>query len=429
MRKTWLAALLAALALLSGCHNGGHAQNSTDMRSVNAVGDSEPLDVLVDNDVKVSALALGSTSSFSEFDSGSRDVKIRSSTSGSTLADKSIAMASGVANTLLIYGHRASIQTQLLPDDLTTIDSGQFRVRVVNLAPDAGPVDLYLSTPITTAPVIVGGATYGSVTGSAELAPGSLPITFVASGTQDVLFQSAAPQTFAAGTYYTILVVPTQGGKQVNAMILTQGISGTSVYLQNPIARIKAVNDITDSSTVNFKVDNVPLLLAIPFGGNTAYVNATSGQHNLQVEASNVPGTNIATLSTSLLSARDYTAIATGTLASAQLTAILDDNTLPTAGFGKLRFINGLNGGGNVDFLVNSALQTSALPFVTASSYYTLAPSTTSPTNTYTITATTAGGVTVLATLTPVQIDAGGVYSVYLVGTSSNARLILARDR
>ena len=46
MRKTWLAALLAALALLSGCHNGGHAQNSTDMRSVNAVGDSEPLDVV-----------------------------------------------------------------------------------------------------------------------------------------------------------------------------------------------------------------------------------------------------------------------------------------------------------------------------------------------------------------------------------------------
>ncbi len=422
MKKIWLAVFLAALALLSGCHKSS-SNNSTNMRSVNAVADAEPLDVLVNDNVVTSALALGATSGFSSFNSGSQEVKIRSSTAGSILSDKSISFPGDSANTLLIYGHRAAIQNQILADDTLTIDSGQLRVRLVNLAPDAGPVDMYLAAPIASSPVIIGGAAYGTVAGSAEVAPGSLTITFTTAGTQDILFQSS-PQTFTAGLYYTILVVPTQGGKQVNAVILTQGLSGSGVYLQNPVSRMKAVNDITDSTTVNFKVDNVPVLLALPFGGNSSYVNTLSGQHNLQVEASNVPGTNIATLSTNLLAARDYTILATGTLASASITAILDNNTLPAAGFANLRFVNGLNGGGNADFLVNFAVQASAVPFQTASTYYSLTPSTT-----YTITATTPGGVNVLATLSNVEIDAGGVYSAYLVGTPSNARLVLARDR
>ncbi|HXF81074.1 MAG TPA: DUF4397 domain-containing protein [Usitatibacter sp.] len=426
MKKIWIAAFLAALAVLSGCHNGGHAQNSTDMRALNAVPDAEPLDVLIDDDVKASALTLGQTSGFSEFDSGTRDVKVRSSTSQSVLSDKSVSFSSGVFQTLLVYGKRAAIQTQLLADDVTTIDSGQLRVRVANLASDAGPVDIYLASPVTTAPVIVGGAAFGTVTGSAEIAPGSYPIIVTASGTQDVLFQSA-PQAFAAGTYYTIVVVPTQGGKQVNAVLLTQGQSGTGTFLQNPLSRLKAVNDVTDSNTINFKVDGTAVLLNVPFAGSSSYVTTNSGTHNAQIEQSNVPGTNIATLSNNFLAARDYTILATGTVGAASLAALLDDNTLPAAGFAKIRFVNGLNGGGSVDVLVNFALQASAIPFAGQSSYYQLAPSTT--TSGYTITFTTAGGVTVIATLTNIELDAGGVYTAYVVGTPASAQIKLVRDR
>lgn len=425
MKKIWIAAFLAALAVLSGCHKGS-AQNSTDMRALNAVPDSEPLDVLIDDDVKASALALGQTSGFSEFDSGTRDVKVRSSTSQSVLSDKSVSFSSGVFQTLLVFGHRAAIQTQILADDVTVIDSGQLRVRVANLASDAGPVDVYLASPVTTAPVIVGGAAFGSVTGSAEIAPGSYPIIVTTSGTQDVLFQSS-PQTFTAGTYYTIVVVPTQGGKQVNAVLLTQGQGGTGTFLQNPLSRLKAVNDVTDSTAINFKVDNTAVLLNVPFAGSSSYVTTNSGTHDVQIEQSNVPGTNIATASNNFLAARDYTILATGTVGASSLTALLDDNTLPASGFAKIRFVNGLNGGGNVDVLVNFALQASAIPFASQSSYYQLAPSTT--TSGYTITFTTAGGVAVVATLANVELDAGGVYTAYVLGTPTNAQVKLVRDR
>ncbi|HEX4331959.1 MAG TPA: DUF4397 domain-containing protein [Usitatibacter sp.] len=425
MKKIWIAAFLAALAVLPGC-KGSHNQNSTDMRALNAVPDAEPLDVLIDDDVKASALTLGQTSGFSEFDSGTRDVKVRSSTSQSVLSDKSVDFSSGVFQTLLVYGKRAAIQSQILADDITTIDSGQLRVRVANLASDAGPVDIYLASPVSTAPVIIGGAGFGAVTGSAEIAPGSYPIIVTASGTQDVLFQSS-PQTFAAGVYYTIVVVPTQGGKQVNAVLLTQGEGGTGTFLQNPLSRMKAVNDVTDSNTINFKVDEAAALLNVPFAGSSSYVTTNSGTHNVEIEQSNVPGTDIATLSNNFLAARDYTILATGTVGAASLTALLDDNTLPAAGFAKIRFVNGLNGSGNVDVLVNFALQASAIPFAGQSSYYQLAPSTI--TTGYTITFTTAGGVTVVATLSNIELDLGGVYTAYVVGTPANAQIRLVRDR
>jgi len=37
--------------------------------------------------------------------------------------------------------------------------------------------------------------------------------------------------------------------------------------------------------------------------------------------------------------------------------------------------------------------------------------------------------VSVIATLTPAELDAGGVYTAYLLGTSSSPRVLLVRDR
>src|SRR5258708_21850580 len=95
-----VAAGLAALLLAGACDNSGHTQNSTDMRSLNAVVDAEPLDFIVADDVKAPALALGSASSYSEFSAGSRDVKIRSSTVQSVLAERTLTFGDGLNTTL-----------------------------------------------------------------------------------------------------------------------------------------------------------------------------------------------------------------------------------------------------------------------------------------------------------------------------------------
>jgi hypothetical protein len=421
MRITGIAAAAIALGVLCGCHNGGVNQNTAQLRGLNAVVDAEPLDVLVDDGVKASAVALNATSAYTEISSGTRDVKVRSSTTQTVLSDKSTAFAEGTNNTLLMYGRRAALQTLVLADDTTAISTGNFRVRVVNLAPDTG-VDLYLATgDISSLPTTIASAGYGVITGSADVAPGTWQVTITAAGTRDVLLQSTA-QSFTAGNHYTVAVVPSPGGKLVNAILLMQG--GDATLLQNSTARLKATNAIADAAAVNFRADGTALLLNVPFAASSSYVTIAQGSHALQLELSNVPGAVATSLTRTLDPARDYSVIAAGTSAAPQLVAFSDDNSLPAAGFAKVRFANVMAGSAAADVQVNFASLVGGLAFGTASAYYSVAPGTT-----YTLTFASNGGLTVLATLSPAELDAGGVYTAYLLGAPGAGQVRLVRDR
>ena len=74
--------------------------------------------------------------------------------------------------------------------------------------------------------------------------------------------------------------------------------------------------------------------------------------------------------------------------------------------------------------LVNFASQTSGLAYKAASGYGQFLAGTS-----YTITFATPGGISVIATLSPVEIDAGGVYTAYVYGQAGSAQARLVRDR
>ncbi len=427
-KNWWLAAFAAVMVLVSGC-KGSHSQNSTDMRAVNAVINVEPLNVLVDNDVKFSGLAFGSTSPFAEFSSGGREVTVRSSTTQAVYFDKTLTFGSGANTTLLIYGTSSNMSTILLPDDITSPDttpaSGNFKIRAVGLSPDSGPVDVYVTqaSNITNSPATIGPVSYTVLSAYSETTAGTYQIVLTVAGTKDILFQSA-PVSLVAGSIYTVGVFPSGGGKLANALLLQQGQGGSGTLMLNPNGRVKAVNAVPDSTAINFKADGVPLLSNVPFTGNSSYVTLSTGARTLQIEASNVPGTVIASLPQQVDAARDYSVLAVNNLAQAQIVTFVDDNTLPASGFAKMRFANAMVDSPGTDVLVNFAGQVSNLPYKSASGYYTFAPALN-----YTITFSTPGGVSVLATLTPVEIDAGGVYTAYLMGTAAAPKAVLARDR
>jgi outer membrane murein-binding lipoprotein Lpp len=425
-RIWWVTATIAVLSLVAGCKNNGNNQNSTDMRVLNAVIDAEPLDVLVDGDVKAAAVALGVTSPYSNFSSGTRDVQVRSSTLGTILSDKSVALGDGVHSTLVVYGKRSSISTLVLTDDNPTAPaSGNFDFRVLGLSPDTGPVDVYLTaSDVSSVPATIPNVGFGAVTTFSEVTAGSYKIIFTTAGTKDVIFQTTAATTYAAGAVVTVGIFPAFGGKLVNGVVLTSGSSASGTFLANPLGRLKAVNAVPDSTPLNFKADGTTLLSNVPFGGSSSYVTTSSGAHTLQLEASNVPGSTIASLAQTIDSARDYTMVAVNNLSLVQLVTFADDNTVPVTGFAKVRFANTMVGSTVVDALVNFASQASSIPYKGTSSYYQLAPSLT-----YTFTFATAGGVSVITALTPVEIDAGGIYTVYLMGNAAAPQAKLVRDR
>ncbi len=126
----------------------------------------------------------------------------------------------------------------------------------------------------------------------------------------------------------------------------------------------------------------------------------------------------------SLDAAKDYTLVAASRLAQIQLVSFADDNTVPNAGFVRVRFANAMVGSTTVDALLNFASQATGIAFGSASAYYQVAAATD-----YTITFSTPGGVQTIATLSPVEIDAGNVYTFYLLGTSAAPQVKLVRDR
>lgn len=419
-RFAWLVPLLLLFA--AACSNKGSDQNTTTVRVLNAVVDSEPLDLLIDDSAKISAVALGTTSAFANFDSGSHDTKLRSSTNSAVLFAKTLQYGSGTNYTLVAYGKRASMATVLLVDDTSAPSSGKFKIRMVGLSPEAGAVDVYLAAgDISAVPATLANIGYSTSSDFIELNPGTYRLTFTTAGTKDIVFQSTT-QTFAAGSVYTAGVFPSVGGKLVNGVIITSG--GGGALLSNPSGRLKAVNAVPDSTTLNFKADSSVLLSAVPFMGASTYVSVTAGARTLQVEASNVPGTNLASLSQTIASANDYTVVAVGNVAAPRLAAFTDDNTAPAAGFAKIRFVNALATSGAVDVLVNFAGQASGINQGAASSYASLPPRTD-----YVITFATPGGITVLASLTAQTLETGAVYTAYVFGTPSNAQARLVRDR
>ena len=427
MRNIWgLVALSVVLALGSACHKGKN-QNSTDVRVVNSVAASAPIDILIDGDVKLAGVAYGVTSSFAEFGSGDHELVVRNTTTQTVLYDKTMSFGSGATTTLVVYGNPAAVGVLQLDDSTTSpSSSANFKIRTVDGSPDAAAVDVFVTqaNDISSAPATFSGALYGAASGFAEAPAGNYNIFVTIAGTKDILYQTTSTIALAANTDYTFVVVPSGGGKLANGVLYAQGSNGTGTYLPNTFGRVKAVNGVPDSVGLTFKVDGTPVLSAVPFAGNSSYVSALAGSRTISVEASNVPGVSLTSTQLQINPARDYTIAAVNALAQVSLVAFVDDNTLPGAGLAKIRFGNLEVGSTNVDVLLNFANQVSALPYATVSSYYSVGPSLT-----YTISFTSAGGVTVIATLSPVELDAGGVYTAYLVGTPSAPRIVLSRDR
>jgi hypothetical protein len=428
--RTWrVAGALAALLLAGACHNSGHNQNSTDMRALNAVADAEPLDFLVADDVKASALALGAASPYSEFTAGSRDVKVRSSTVQSVLAEKSITFGNGLNTTLIAFGPRAAMQLQLLLDDTTAPSSGRFKVRALGLAPNVAALDLYMASgDISSVAPTISSVPYGGGTDYTEVTAGAYRIIFTTPGTKEIIFQSPT-QTLNEGAKLTVAVMPASGGQLVNATLLTPPGDDSATFVPNPSARVKAVNAAPGSPNLIFKSSGSTLFSSVPFAGSSSYALTPAGARTLQIEAANVPGTALATLARTLEPAKDYTVVALNPLNQVQLVAFADDNSAPNPGVARVRFANALVGAPSVDVLVNFASQTAGIAYGTTSSYYQIAPGSVAAQTAYTVTFAAPGGATAIVTVPQVEIDAGSVYTFYLLGTSGAPQAKLVRDR
>ena len=408
-----------ALAVLAGCGGSERPQNSVDVRLLNAVAGAEPLDLLIDGDPKSSAVAFGTAGPYANFSFGTKQVAARSTTTGANLASSEASFGPNGAYTMVVHGPRSSVLLVPMNEDNTQIAANRIRLRLMNVAPDAPSLDLYI-TPTTNianvTPNLVG-IPYTAVGTYVTLDAGSYAIVLTETGTKDVVF-STPPQEFAAGTKATIGALPSLGGRLVAGVLLPT--LAESRPLANTLARIKSVNAVVGSPPMNFR-DTV-LFSSVPYQGVSDYVPTSSGAHTLRLEQANVPGSAVATLNATLAPARDHTLVGVGTLAAPRLLLFADDNSSPAAADARMRFANMRADGVAVEVRMNGTSTVASLAAETIS-----APTSFTAATAQTIEFVVGGAV--VASVAQATYEATGIYTVYLFGTGSALATRVVRDR
>ena len=181
---------------------------------MNAVPDESSLDVLVDSVALSSNLAYGTSTGYQTTKSGSHQVAIEPSGSSTSLLQQSISFASGSDTTIISYNFSSNIANLVLTDDNSAPASGNFKLRIVNVAPGLGPADVYVVAPATDLNSVtptVSNLAFGATTGYQGVVSGSYEIILTPVG-QKFSAVDTGSLSFTAGQVRTFVGLNSQSG-------------------------------------------------------------------------------------------------------------------------------------------------------------------------------------------------------------------------
>jgi hypothetical protein len=413
-------ALLLAGIFLNGCSkSSGNAQ----IRVLNTSIDYPSLDLYLDNGTtntrEITAAAHGTLTSYLGVGSASYTVEFTSNNVQSSLKSVDENLAANTHRTYVAYGNSGKFGTLEIAEDQDVPSTSYTKVELLDAALDAGNVDVYLTDPSVA--LSNSSPTFSGVAGGTAAAAGYVTINsgtyrlrVTAAGSQtDIRLDSVTGITFSSQEVLSIVVTGTGGGVLVNAAVVPQ--QGTQTVVNNPYARVRAAAGIPSGSNLTATLGGTNLLSFAAANTVSNYTLVTAGTQTLDLTLS---GTALAASSQALTAGDDYTVLVLNgpSVSGTTTTLVTDDNRLPsTSTYAKIKLINAMSALGDpLTLNVNYTPVASAVPLGDAS------PSTeaTAGTNTEidTVDATTS---TTLFTNTTATLNAGGVYDLFMFGSSA----------
>jgi hypothetical protein len=219
----------------------------------------------------------------------------------------------------------------------------------------------------------------------------------------------------------TLVLTPARGGTLVQALLLTQ--QGGITRLDSTAARVRVVAGVASAGTVGAAVGGVALMNAVGSPAVGLYGLVPAGTQPVALTVDGVP---VAAADVVLAAGGDFTLLVRGTPAAAVPSWLEDDNRPAQDGTSaRLRLVHGV-----ADLATALAMTVDFVPAAdgvlpgTASGYASFAATTTAR-----LSVTAAGRPAPLFTAVDQRLDAGGVYSVFVVGPVAAPTGILRRDR
>jgi hypothetical protein len=426
----------AAALLLAGIFIGGCSKSSggADIRVLNVSVDYSPVDLYLDNGTSntatITGTAYGTLTAYKAVNANAYTVEFTNSGVQNSLKSLQENLSKNIYKTYVAYGDTSSFGVLEILENQDPPNSGYTSVQIIDAAPDAGAVDVYLTDPsallANSSPTFtnVVGGTVGS--GFVTITDGTYRLRVTSTGNQaDVRLDSVTGMAFSNQEILSIVLGGTRGGVLVNATVIPQqGTSTTSI--NNPYARVRAVAGIPTGSNLSASLGGTTLLTSAAANTVSQYSLVQAGTETLNLTLN---GGALTPSSQALTAGADYTVLVlNGTsVAGTTTTLISDDNRLPTATtYSKISLVNAMSSLGdpitlNVNYtpVANAvALGSSSAPTqVTAGTIDTEIDTVDTATSTTLFTNT-------LATLT-----GNGVYDLFMFGTAASPIAALHTNR
>ena len=422
MTSKWMAALASAALMLTAC-GGGTDKTKAQLRLVNASSGYTTLQLNVDGTLLQGGVGYGAGAGYSAADPG-KAATITQPGSATALLSFTPATNKDKYYTLLAYGGQGALAQLLLDDNQGAPASDKTLLRVVNAAPDAGSVDIYLtaSADLLAASVpLQSGAAVGAVGSWLTVNSGTWRLRVTAAGSKSDLRLDLASVTLPGKQIVTLVLSPGRGGVLVAGLLLNQ--QGDISRQDNVQARVRVAAGVAQAGAVSAAVAGSSVLGSTNSPVIGTYSLVTAGT---QTPSISVNDKALAAASTTLAPGGDYTLLVYGTPAAPLARWIEDDNRQPSdLSKAQLRLVNGVSG-----LAVPLALSSDLVPVAsnvaagTGSAYASLLPSITAS-----LSVTATGLATPIFSATTQTFVAGANYTLFVLGDAASAAGALRKDR
>lgn len=427
-----LAALSSSLWLVACGGNNDSDSGTTNLRAINLTTDIASLDLYTGDTKRLGPLVTDTIASSVAFNSGTYAVNVKRTGDAATLFSGSYSLAKDQHYTAIVWGRETALRVSTLPEDENNTDvlAGTTRVRVFNATIDSGTVDVYLTA--TNADLAEASPTQASLpsaqlAGFRDVSTGTYRLRVTAAGDPSDVRMDVPSVTFGDRQFTTLVLTAGAGGALLNGTLIVQ--QGAVTSMKNTKARIRLAASVDLGGLVSVNVGGAALFTNYRSPRVGTYALVDSGDLALAV---GVNGVMVNDDVRSFAAGADYTLLAYGTAATAQVKLITDDNRVPsTTNRAKVRLINGLAGSDPLTLTVDyqSFAATSDIAAGVASAYATPTSTgsarldVTSPLSADPIFSPTASSST--ATL----LQAQGVYTVFMLSGQTEPAGRFVRDR
>lgn len=328
------------------------------------------------------------------------------------------------SHTLLAYSTNETLKTVFLTDNETAPTSGTAKLRVFNGAAEAGALDVYVTAPDATlaeSTATVSALGTERIAGYSEISAGTYRVRITGSGDKTDLRLDLPSVVLTDQQIATLVLTATPGGVLVHGLTINQ--KSTVTAQKNGSARLRLVAGAAANGNAAATANGVVLSAGLKSPAVGGYTLVPAGALALTVS---LDGAALSTGVTSLTAGSDNTLIVTGSGASGTAVLLNDDNRPAlTAANTKLRLVHGVGGlASPITLTADYSAVATDVATNTASAPASIAASTTMR-----LEATTPTVTGSLYLATDVTLQAGKVYTLFMLGDAATPLGVLRRDR